>query len=95
MRRKGFALTDKQELRSRLQLKYKDEQLLQMLFSTYVSPDEKIAFSKDLDIEKEPMEFNLMLAHLCHRHGVQRLASGSVIALMVAPLSNNRGMPAH
>ena len=49
-----------------------------MLFSTYVSPDEKIAFSKDLDIEKEPMEFNLMLAHLCHRHGVQGIPSAII-----------------
>lgn len=70
-KKKHLSLPDKEELHSMMQLKQKDKQLLQMMFASHVTPEEKTAFFKDLDIEKEPMEFNLMLAHLCHRHGSQ------------------------
>ena len=72
-RKKSLILADKDELRSLMQLKCQDEQLLQMLFASHILPEEKMAFFNDLDIEKEPMEFNLMLAHLCSRHGYQNI----------------------
>ncbi len=69
MIKKNLLFPPKDELHSRMQLKQKDQQLLQMMFAVHVTPNDKAVFFKDLNIEKEPMEFNLMLAHLCHRHG--------------------------
>ena len=87
IKRKRLALPEKEELHSRMQLKNKDEQLLRMLFASHIPSDEKVAFFKDLDIEKEPMEFNLMLAHLCYRHGNQDippLSSRAFAALLAS-----------
>ena len=82
MRKKSLVFPGKEELRSRMQLKEQDEQLLRMLFTTHVTPDEKTAFFKNLDIEKEPMEFNLMLAHLYHLHGAQGIPSTIIPRLL-------------
>ena len=71
-----FQIPDPNELRIRMQLEARDARLLQLLFSSQVSSDEKANFFKSLRIEKESMEFNLMLAHLCHRHGYQGIPSG-------------------
>ena len=54
-----------------MRLEPRDLQLLRLLFARQVTADEKVDFCKSLTIESEPMEFNLMLAHLCHRHGYQ------------------------
>ena len=70
-----FTIPDQNELRIRMRLESRDARLLQLLFSSQVSSDEKADFFESLNIEKESMEFNLMLAHLCYRHGYQGISS--------------------
>ena len=74
-KKKSLQFPDKNELHSRMQLKQRDKQLLQMMFAAHVTPGNKSLFFNDLDIEKEPIEFNLMLAHLSHRHGSEGIPS--------------------